>query len=91
MKHQRIVHILEDGRRKYSTHNGEMELWTEHEVENLNHNNKQYGRAAFTADFSRYDVEAKKLRLRYPTAKIIKVIGFKSEDHDLPINQQIIF
>jgi len=91
MKHQRIIHILEDGRRKYSTHNGEMELWTEHEVENLTVNRKRYGKAAYTADFARYDVEAKNLRQRYPAAKIIRVIGFKCEDHDLPINSQIIF
>lgn len=33
MKLQRIIHHLEDGRRKYVTHNGEMEKWTEVEIE----------------------------------------------------------
>ncbi len=91
MKYQRIIHILEDGRRKYSTHNGEIELWTKHEVENLKRNRAKYGDGAYLADFSRYDIEAKNLRLRYPKAKIIKIVGFENEDHDLPIDPQIIF
>ena len=46
MKLQRIIHHLEDGRRKYVTHNGEMEKWTEVEIENLRRNTEQYGPAA---------------------------------------------
>ena len=91
MKYQRIIHHLEDGRKKYSTHNGEMELWTTHEVGNINRNRVRFGDSAYTADFSKYDVEVKNLRQRYPKAKIIRVVGFESEDHDLPINPQIIF
>ncbi len=91
MKYQRVIHELEDGRRKYSTHNGEMELWTIHEVENIETNRAKCGDAAFTADFKRYDVSAKELRRRFPKAIIIKVIGFSYEDHDLPLNPNIIF
>ncbi len=91
MKYQRIIFFLEDGRRKYCSHNGEIELWNPYEIENLKQNFKQYGNPAYTADFSKYDIQAKKLRHRYPKAKIIKIIGFDSEDHDQPINPQIIF
>ena len=52
MKLQRIIHHLEDGRRKYVTHNGEMEKWTEVEIENLRRNTEQYGPAA--TDGGRY-------------------------------------
>ena len=77
MKLQRIIHHLEDGRRKYVTHNGEMEKWTEVEIENLRRNTEQYGPAAYTADFAKYG--------------IIRIVGFETEDHDLPLNPEIIF
>ena len=91
MKYQRVIHHLEDGRKKYSTHNGEVELWTVHEVANLKHNQMRYGNGAFIADFSKYAVEWRELRERYPKAKIIKVVGFENEDHDLPIDPTVIF
>ena len=62
MKLQRIIHHLEDGRRKYVTHNGEMEKWTEVEIENLRRNTEQYGPAAYTADFAKYGISARELR-----------------------------
>ena len=98
MKLQRIIHHLEDGRRKYVTHNGEMEKWTEVEIENLRRNMKnlrrnmkRYGPAAYTADFAKYDISVRELRERYPDAKIIRIVDFETEDHDLPLNPEIIF
>ena len=91
MKLQRIIHHLEDGRRKYVTHNGEMEKWTEVEIENLRRNTEQYGPTAYTADFAKYGISARELRERYPEAKIIRIVGFETEDHDLPLNPEIIF
>ncbi len=88
MKLQRIIHHLEDGRRKYVTHNGKMEKWTAVEIENLRRNTEQYGPAAYTADFAKYGISA---RERYPDAKIIRIVGFEIEDHDLPLNSEIIF
>ena len=64
MKLQRIIHHLEDGRRKYVTHNGEMEKWTEVEIENLRRNTEQHGPAAYTADFAKYGISARELRER---------------------------
>lgn len=91
MKLQRIIQHLEDGRRKYVTHNGQLEKWTEVEIENLRRNTEHYGPAAYTADFAKYAISAKELRERYPDAKIIRIVGFEAEDHDLSLNPDIIF
>lgn len=91
MKLQRIIHHLEDGRRKYVTHNGEMEKWTEVEIENLRRNAERYGPAAYTADFAKYGISVRELRERYPDAKIIRIVGFETKDHDRPLNPEIIF
>lgn len=91
MKLQRIIHLLEDGRRKYVTHNGEIEKWSEVEVENLRRNTEHFGQSAYTADFAKYDVTVAGLRCRYPDAKIVRTVGFETEDHDLPLNPNIIF
>lgn len=91
MKLQRIIFQLEDGRRKYATHNGEMEKWSEVEIENLCHNLERYGPAAYTADFAKYGISAKELRERFPDARIIRIVGFDHEDHDLPLDSHIIF
>ena len=87
MKLQRIIHHLEDGRRKYVTHNGEMEKWTEVEIENLCTNMERFGPAAYTADFAKYGISARELR----DAKIIRIVGFETEDHDWSLNPEIIF
>ena len=50
-----------------------------------------YGDSAYLAVFSRYGVVAADLRQRYPNAKIIAVVGFETEDHDLPLRTDIIF
>lgn len=91
MKLQRIIHHLEDGRRKYVTHNGEVEKWTEVEIENLRRNMERCGPAAYTADFAKYAISARELRERYPDAKIVRIVGFEHEDHDLPLDPGIIF
>ncbi len=91
MKLQRIIYILEDGRRKYVTHNGEIEKWTEVEIENLRRNMQRFGPAAYTADFVKYGISARELRERYPDAKIVRISDFETEDHDLPFNPEIIF
>jgi hypothetical protein len=91
MKLQRVIHHLEDGRRKYVTHNGEMEKWSEAEIDNLRRNMERYGPAAYTADFAKYGISSKELRERYPDAKIIRIVGFETEDHDLPLDPNIIF
>ena len=90
MKFQRVIHILEDGRKKYSTHRGVIEKWTIYETKNLRRNMK-LSTPAFTADFSRYDYDYRKLRQRHPQAKVIKVIGFFHEAHDLPLDPNIIY
>ena len=68
-----------------------MEKWTEGEIENLRRNTEQYGPAAYTADFAKYGISARELRERYPDAKIVRIVGFETEDHDLPLNPEIIF
>lgn len=91
MKLQRIIHLLEDGRRKYVTHNGEIEKWQECEIASLRENMSLFGPAAYTADFAKYDITVIGLRRRYPDAKIVRVVGFETEDHDLPLSPNIIF
>ncbi len=91
MKLQRVIHHLKDGRRKYSTHRGEAEKWEKPDLEALRHNREQYGDAAYLADFSRYGVVADELRDRFPNAKIVRVVGFETEDHDLPLRSDVIF
>ena len=91
MKLLRVIHYLDDGRRKYLTHNGQIEKWSECELENLRRNFERFGQSAYTADLAKYDVTAAGLRRRYPEAKIIRVTAFEYEDHDLPLNPDIIF
>lgn len=91
MKLQKIIFHLEDGRKKYATHNGEILKWERLEIEALQSNIEKYGYPAYTADFTKYDVTAADLRVRFPSAKIIRVTGYKTEDHDLPLSPEIIF
>ncbi len=91
MKLQRVIHHLKDGRRKYSTYHGEIEKWEQSDLDALRRNRERYGDAAYLADFSRYGVVAGELRDRYPNAKIILVVGFETEDHDLPLRTDVIF
>lgn len=91
MKLQRVIHHLKDGRKKYSTHNGEMEKWDEVDLEALRYCRETYGDSAYLADFSHYAVTVDELREKYPYAKIIRVVGFETEDHDLPLRDDIIF
>ncbi|GAB0481681.1 hypothetical protein KML24007_04270 [Alistipes indistinctus] len=86
-----MIHHLKDGRRKYSTHHGEIEKWERSDIEAMERCREFYGNSAFLADFSRYGVVAKELRERFPNAKIIPVVGFETEDHDLPLRTDIIF
>ena len=91
MKLQRVIHHLHDGRRKYSTYMGRIEKWNEREIDAMCRNRERYGDSAYLADFSRYGVVADELRMRFPDAKIIRVVGFETEDHDLPLRTDIIF
>lgn len=91
MKLQKVIFHLEDGRKKYATHNGEMLRWERREVEALECNREWYGNAAYTADFAKYDVVAANLRKRFPDAKIVRVVGYETEDHDLPLRDDVIF
>ncbi len=91
MKLQRVIHILEDGRRKYSTHYGEVEKWKPSEIEAMRYNRERYGNGAYLADFSRYGVVAGELRERFPKTRIIRVVGFETEDHDAPLRTDVIF
>lgn len=91
MKLQRVIHHLKDGRKKYSTHNGEIEKWDEIDIEALCRCRERYGDSAYTADFSRYAVTVDELREKYPYARIIRVVGFETEDHDLPIRTDVIY
>lgn len=40
------------------------------------------------ADFARYGISARELRERYPDARIVRIVGFETEDHDLPLNHK---
>lgn len=91
MKYQRVIFHLEDGRKKYATHNGEALKWTTADLESLERNQEWYGGGGYTADFAKYDVVVANLRERYPNAKIIRVVGFETEDHDLPVRTDVIF
>ena len=91
MKLQRVIHLLKDGRRKYSTHRGEIEKWEEADIEAMRSNRERHGDSAYLADFSRYGVVAGELRDRYPDARIIRVVGFEIEDHNLPLRADVIF
>lgn len=91
MKLQKVIHHLKDGRKKYSTHLGEIEKWEQSDIEAMVRCRELYGESAYLADFSRYAVVANELRERYPNAKIIPVVGFETEDHDKPLRTDIIF
>ena len=91
MKLQRIIHHLKDGRKKYSTYHGEIEKWEESDIAAMRRCRERYGDSAYLADFSRYGVVAAELRQRYPNAKIIPVVCFETEDHDLPLRTDVIF
>lgn len=91
MKLQRVIHHLKDGCRKYSTHHGEIEKWEASDIDAMIRCRQRYGDSAYLADFSRYGVVARELRERFPNAKIIPVVGFETEDHDLPLRTDVIF
>lgn len=91
MKLQRVIHHLKDGRKKYSTHRGRIEKWEPFEIEAMRRNREHYGDSAYLADFSRYGVVAAELRERFPNTKIIPVVGFETEDHDMPLRNDVIF
>lgn len=58
MKLQRVIYHLKDGRRKYSTHHGQMEKWEQSDIDAMIRCRERYGDSAFLADFSRYGVVA---------------------------------
>lgn len=90
-KLQRIIFLLQDGRRKYATHNGQIEKWEKIDIASLETNIGAYGMPAYTADFAKYGYTYELLKERYPDAKIVRIIGFETEDHDLPLNPEVIF
>lgn len=90
MKQQRVIHILEDGRRKYVTHRGSVVKWQQYEIDVLSRNLQRFGCAAYTYDLTAYDVTVEGLKMRFPFAKIVRVVGFETEDHDLPFRKGII-
>lgn len=91
MKLQRVIHLLKDGRKKYSTHLGQIEKWEQSDIDAMIRCREKYGDSAFLADFSRYGVVAAELREKFPGARIIPVVGFETEDHDLPLRTDVIF
>lgn len=91
MKLQKVIHHLKDGRKKYSTHHGEIEKWDDRDILAMENCRKRHGDSAYLADFSKYATTVAELRERYPNARIIPVVGFETEDHDIPINNEIIF
>lgn len=91
MKTQKVIHLLKDGRKKYSTHKGEIEKYEEQDIVAMRSCRERYGDSAYLADFSKYATTVEELRLKYPKAKIICVVDFEIEDHDFPLDNQIIF
>lgn len=90
-KLKRVIHILEDGRRKYSTFHGVIEKYDNNEIEAFRCNMLKCGNSAFLADFSVYSVVYSDLKHRFPAAKVIRVVDIEIEDYNLPIDNNIIF
>ncbi|MFI3298752.1 MAG: hypothetical protein R3Y49_03000 [Rikenellaceae bacterium] len=88
---KRVIHILEDGRKKYSTHNGVMELYLPNDIASIKFNQINGFNGAFTSDFQKYDTSYCQLRKRYPKSSIIRVKSIIIEDFDAPIDSSIIF
>lgn len=91
MKQQRMIHILEDGRRKYVTHRGKIVKWHWFEIDVFARNQHRFGKAAYTSDLTAYGITADDLHERFPYASVVWVVGFEVEDHDLPLRKDIIF
>ncbi len=91
MKLQKVIFHLADGRKKYATHNGKLLQWDKQDVAALEQNREEYGKAAYTADFMRYDVVANNLCERLRNAKIVYVVGWEIEDFDVPLRDDVIF
>lgn len=85
-----MIHILEDGRQKYVTHRGKIVKWQYFEIDVFARNLHRYGPSAYTSDLSAYGVTVEGLRARFPYAQIVRVIDYRSEDHDLPLCKDII-
>lgn len=90
MKQQRMIHLLEDGRRKYVTHRGKIVKWQRFEIEAAARNAGRFGPGAYTVDLAAYDVTVERLRERFPLAGVVRVVGFEVEDHDLPLSKTIL-
>ncbi|MFR9546224.1 MAG: hypothetical protein SNJ29_11700 [Rikenellaceae bacterium] len=91
MIYKRIIFKLQDGRKKYCTRNGSFELWAESEVQALSANHARGVKGVYTADFTKFDFSTALIRSRYPYCKVVRIVDFEVEDHNLPINPDIIF
>ena len=91
MKAQRVIFKLKDGRRKYATHNGAILWWEENDLDSLAKNIELFGMPAFTADFQRFDFDVNALKERFPKSRVVRVVGYETEDAYLPLNPDVIF
>ena len=90
MREYRVIFQLANGKRKYATHNGKVLLWDEEDIKALRLNLIKYEQFAITSDYEHFDFSADELAQRYPSAKIIRVKGIRTEAAELPLNSKVI-
>jgi len=88
MKKYRLIWILADGRKKYSTKRDEPEVWTDSEIEILKLAIKQNGKPVFDSDLFWFAPNRNTL-LQFGY-KIIECVSYELEDINLPLRKDVI-
>lgn len=90
VKEYRVIFRLANGKRKYATHNGKVLLWDDYDLLALRRNFVDYEQFAYTEDFEHFAFSSDELARAFPSRKIVRVIGFRAESTDVPLNSKVI-
>jgi hypothetical protein len=81
---KRIVWLLADGRKKYSSLHGKPEAWSLREIESLTEIIKESGNPGYAYGLTVFSTSVIK------ADDIIEIIGFETEDYNLPLTEGIL-
>lgn len=87
---RRVVFRLEDGRRKYATHHGEILEWEMCDIKALRENISRIGQPIYSPDFSYYACSFADYRNKFKRGTFIRIVGFYTEKLCDPIDPTAI-
>ena len=86
----KVIFHLSNGTKRYSIHRGEVDRWSEAEIDFMRQNRAKYGNGAFTADFRYYHIEVEKLRARLAHKGILEIVDFEVEPYSAKPRKGVI-